>query len=144
MEMLDSSTLYLKPSVLDIPQGKDINRLQDLLLQEFLKLGISCDKKFAPHVTLAKISKKGDLEFNTKITELLEEVEVRTTRITQLNMISMNPDEHGEHHCLTSLTFPAKNQVPKTLGQRFNPTNGRDNPTEHSGSTEPDVDAKNL
>ena len=144
VEMLDSSTLYLKPSVLDVPQGKDIKGLQDLLLQELLKVGIKCDKGFPPHVTLAKTSKKGDSDFNTKITELLEEVEVRTTRITQLNMISMNPNVDGKHPCLSSLTFPAKNHAPKELGQRFNPTNGKGNPTGPSGSTEPSVETKNL
>ena len=142
--VLDNTTLYLKPNALDIPQGKDIKGLQDLLLQEFLKVKITCDKRFAPHVTLAKMSEKGNSDFNTKITELLEEVEVRTTRITQLSMISMNPNEDGKYPCLSSLIFPAKNHEPKGLGQRFNPTNGKGNPTGPNRSTEPSVETKNL
>ena len=59
-------------------------------------------------------------------------------------MISMDPDEHGKYPCLSSLTFPAKNHAPTELGKRFNPTNGKGNHTEHSGSTEPTVETKNL
>ena len=144
VEMLDSSTLYLKPSVLDLPQGKDIKMLQDLLLQEFLKVGITCDKRFVPHVTFARILKKGDSEFNTKITELLEEVEVQTTRITQLDMISINPHEDGKHPCLCSLTFPVKNHAPKGLGHKLKPINQKEKPTVPSGSTGSGVETKNL
>ena len=144
VEMLDSSTLYLKPSVLDLPQGKDIKMLQDLLLQEFLKVGITCDKRFVPHVTFARILKKGDSEFNTKITELLEEVEVQTTRITQLDMISIDPHEDGKHPCLCSLTFPVKNHAPKGLGHKLKPINQKEKPTVPSGSTGSGVETKNL
>ena len=142
--MFDSNTLYLKPNVLDVPQGSDIKRLHDLLLQEFLKVGITCDKRFVPHVTFAKIQRNGGSEFSTKITELLEEVEVRTTKITQADMISMHPSEDERHQCLISLTFPAKNHVPTGTVHKTNPINEKENPTETGGSTEPSVETKNL
>ena len=95
-------------------------------------------------MTFAKIQRNGGSEFSTKITELLEEVEVRTTKITQADMISMHPSGDERHQCLISLTFPAKNHVPTGTVHKTNPINEKENPTETGGSTEPSVETKNL
>ena len=138
--LFDDSTLYLKLSAYEA----EIRKLNRLLLQEFLKAGILCDENFTPHITLAKIRNCETPKFSDTIVDILEEVEVRATEVTQVSMLSMKSNGDQRYPCIQSLSFPTITHLEEDGSHEPNEADREKGPNQSQTPPKPNDEAPSL